>query len=295
MDELVPEWWASELQSIFNEDAVPLAILTKADIADYFSGETMTEVPIDYVFENTSARLGNPSVIGALIDDIKKHGITNPITINRSGEIIDGAYRHRAAKECGLKTVPCYIRGKEMRHWFGMCELLYRHHWGMGIDRFLRLGYIPEHERKVLDTVQWSQFSENGEKAREIYLALRNQDYQAMKRLAMAGKTSMYIERPALNRLILDLEDPMMTFDFEELRTYRTSPDVMMLARSCFENPEAGNYPMFADTLMEAGCVNVTLLHHIQRGFMTRGSVILQQLIWDTHKDGIKSCPVSQM
>ena len=52
--------------------------------------------------------------LAALADSIRQHGLVQPVVVQKTGpgryELIAGERRLRAAKRCGLKTVPAIIR-----------------------------------------------------------------------------------------------------------------------------------------------------------------------------------------
>lgn len=44
-----------------------------------------------------------------LVDSIRDYGVIQPIYVTPNGLIIDGRGRYLAAKEVGLKEIPCYV------------------------------------------------------------------------------------------------------------------------------------------------------------------------------------------
>lgn len=51
----------------------------------------------------------NDNAVGAVAESIREFGFKVPIIIDSSGEIVAGHTRHKAAKQLGLKKVPCII------------------------------------------------------------------------------------------------------------------------------------------------------------------------------------------
>jgi hypothetical protein len=45
----------------------------------------------------------------ALVASIREHGVLEPLVVTRDGVIVSGHRRHAAAREAGLKTVPCRV------------------------------------------------------------------------------------------------------------------------------------------------------------------------------------------
>jgi len=72
------------------------------------------EIPVDAIFPNPGQprKEFNPEKIKELAESIGKHGVIQPIgirTVDKGYEIVFGERRWRAAREVGLKTVPCVI------------------------------------------------------------------------------------------------------------------------------------------------------------------------------------------
>lgn len=68
-------------------------------------------------FKNQSRKIFNEEDITGLAETIREHGIRNPLTViiskDDTFEIVSGERRYRAAKQIGLKNIPCIIVDNE--------------------------------------------------------------------------------------------------------------------------------------------------------------------------------------
>ena len=74
----------------------------------------LINVDIDRIFPNPNQprRIFAPEELAALTSSIAENGLLQPITVRRRGidfEIIAGERRLRAAKQCGMRSIPCII------------------------------------------------------------------------------------------------------------------------------------------------------------------------------------------
>ncbi len=180
-----------------------------------------------------------------------------------------------------------------MKHWHGMCEFLRKHLWGMGLERYLKLGYIPEYEQEIMDKAQWGGNAfrrgtmDGPSYSQRIYGALRHETFSELLNIYNAAKGQNW-NAHLRDALIDDVEDPKGRFNRKAIAELRTS-DVIGLAKGFFMNPDAGvQTVMLPDAMLEAGCVDDKLIQHVIQN-MTRGSVIIQTLIWGLTSDGIKN------
>ncbi len=78
-------------------------------------GQGVTEVEISSVFANPNQprKAFDPTALQELADSIEKHGVIQPIIVNKSGDkymIIAGERRYRASKIAGLAKVPVIVK-----------------------------------------------------------------------------------------------------------------------------------------------------------------------------------------
>lgn len=99
------------LFGVYDEDESYKNITTKKTV-----GNGVLEVDIDKIKPNPNQPRKNfdEDALKALAASIKVHGIVQPIVLNEQNDgtylIIAGERRYRAAKLCGLKTVPAIIK-----------------------------------------------------------------------------------------------------------------------------------------------------------------------------------------
>lgn len=83
--------------------------------APHGPSENLCEIPMEYIQVNPSQpRVNfNEESLNELAASIKEYGIIQPVTLRRiekdKYQIISGGRRFRAAKLCGLKTLPAYV------------------------------------------------------------------------------------------------------------------------------------------------------------------------------------------
>ena len=83
-------------------------------MADLFISKEFKRIPVDAIMKNPyqPRRVFDPDGISELAASIRTFGVITPLTVRRTGsgfELVAGERRLRAAKEAGLKSVPCYI------------------------------------------------------------------------------------------------------------------------------------------------------------------------------------------
>lgn len=69
-------------------------------------------IPIDEILADRSMCLHpkmDQEYMDNLVNSIRQYGITNPLHLDKNKQIIDGFARYDAAKELGLKEIPCWI------------------------------------------------------------------------------------------------------------------------------------------------------------------------------------------
>ena len=86
-----------------------------AEVSTAVNGESVVSIGIDEVKPNSTQprKTFDPAALEDLTASILEHGIIQPILVRPSGkgyEIVAGERRYRAAREAGLKEIPCIIR-----------------------------------------------------------------------------------------------------------------------------------------------------------------------------------------
>lgn len=74
----------------------------------------LTNIDVDRIYPNPNQprRIFSPDELSALTASIAENGLLQPITVRRRGldfELIAGERRLRAAKQCGMRSIPCII------------------------------------------------------------------------------------------------------------------------------------------------------------------------------------------
>lgn len=72
----------------------------------------VTWIPVFHVWVRKKEQLDSHQA-RRMNKDVKQNGIINPITVMRMGSrylLIDGRYRLRAAKKCGMERIPAYVQ-----------------------------------------------------------------------------------------------------------------------------------------------------------------------------------------
>jgi hypothetical protein len=75
-------------------------------------GEQIMHVPVSDLGTHWAARNMpdmRPEEWEAFLDDVKTHGVKDPLTVQKEGFALDGRHRLKAARECGQETVPVRV------------------------------------------------------------------------------------------------------------------------------------------------------------------------------------------
>jgi hypothetical protein len=79
----------------------------------------------------------------AFVASVKQHGIMQPLIVTNDGQIMDGGWRWRAAKELGLSEVPVVVRPEAEASALMLAALLARKLFTRGAAVYLALGLDP--------------------------------------------------------------------------------------------------------------------------------------------------------
>ena len=92
-----------------------LIVNTEVDLDEAKESDTLKNIAIDEIKpnENQPRKTFDQDKIAELADSIREHGVIQPIVVRPFGEfyeIVAGERRWRAAREAGLKDLPCVVR-----------------------------------------------------------------------------------------------------------------------------------------------------------------------------------------
>ena len=92
-----------------------LIVNTEVDLDEAKESDVLKNIAIDEIKpnENQPRKTFDQDKIAELADSIKEHGVIQPIVVRPFGEfyeIVAGERRWRAAREAGLKDLPCVVR-----------------------------------------------------------------------------------------------------------------------------------------------------------------------------------------
>lgn len=103
------------LSALFSETESDYGKSLLFDESEEQGGQGVTEVEISSVFANPNQprKAFDPTALQELADSIEKHGVIQPIIVNKSGDkymIIAGERRYRASKIAGLAKIPVIVK-----------------------------------------------------------------------------------------------------------------------------------------------------------------------------------------
>lgn len=112
--------------------------------------------PQDLHLHAFERKLGEPpegDEWNAFKDSIRERGMLQPLIITSDGRIMDGGWRWRAAKEWGLKEVPCIVREEKNVMEIIVGSLTHRKHMTKGAVIYLLIPILPKMlpDRKLLN------------------------------------------------------------------------------------------------------------------------------------------------